>query len=72
MFLAVKLECMADKDMLRDLWGPRNSQPKLYRLMSLGFGILSSQFQAMEYLRDSAEALKDKYPEAVESIHGKM
>jgi hypothetical protein len=69
MFLAVKLELKSDKDMLRYLYGPKGSQPKLYRLTSLGFGILSSPFQAMQCLRGTAEALKDKYPEAAESIH---
>jgi hypothetical protein len=68
MFLAVKLELTSDKDMLRYLWGPRGSQPKLYRLTSLGFGILSSPFQAMQCLRQTAKALKDRYPAAAESI----
>jgi hypothetical protein len=68
MFLAVKLQLKSDKDMLRYLWGEPGKQPDLYRLTSLGFGILSSPFQAMQCLRGSAAALASKYPEAAQSI----
>ncbi|QQP41307.1 Uncharacterized protein FKW44_015630 [Caligus rogercresseyi] len=54
--------------MLRYLWGEPGKQPTLFRLTSLGFGIISSPFQAMQCLRESAAALKSKYPEAAESI----
>ena len=68
MVLAVELSLKSDRDMLRYLWGEPGSEPKLYRLRALGFGIISSPFQAMRCLQDTAVAVSDKYPEAAESI----
>jgi hypothetical protein len=68
MFLAVELALKQDKDMLRYIWGEPGTEPKLYRLKSLGFGILSSPFQAIKCLQDTAKALAKVYPEAAESL----
>ena len=55
-FLAIHLEKTSDKDMLRFVWGPKDSgTPELYRLLVIAFGVLSSPFQAIWCLQKTAE-----------------
>jgi hypothetical protein len=68
MFLSIDLALTSDKDMLRYVWAKPGETPKLYRLRTLGFGIISSPFQAMTCLQDTAKELATKYPEASEAI----
>ena len=65
MFLNVGLQMDSDKDMLRYMWGSPGTVPKIYRLLVIGFGIISSPYQATWCLHETAKRFVDKYPEAV-------
>ena len=65
MFLAIHLAKPSDKDMLRFVWArPGTDKPDLLRYKVLAFGVVSSPFQAMWCLHETAKMCQDKYPEA--------
>ena len=68
MFLSVDLALKSDKDMLRYIWAKPGEPIKVYRYRTLAFGVISSPFQAMSCLHDTAKLLEKKYPEAAEAI----
>ena len=69
MFLAILLEKLSDQDMLRFVWAkPGSTHPQLYRMLVIIFGVLSSPFQAMWCLRETADLLQDQLPEAARII----
>ena len=69
MFLSIKLSETSDKDMLRFVWAPPGSErPKLFRYRVLAFGVISSPFQAIWCLHETARMHMDKYPEAARII----
>ena len=68
MFLSVDLALTSDKDMLRYIWAKPGEPIKVYRYKTLAFGVISSPYQAMSCLHDTAKLLEKKYPEAAEAI----
>ena len=68
MFLSVDLALTSDKDMLRYVWAKPGDQIKVYRHKTLAFGVISSPYQAMSCLHDTAKLLEKEYPEAAEAI----
>ena len=68
MFLSVDLALTSDKDMLRFVWGRPGELVKVYRHKTLAFGVISSPYQAMSCLHDTAKLLEKEYPEAAEAI----
>ena len=69
MFLAIHLAKLSDKDMLRFVWAKQGSnRPDLLRYRVLAFGVVSSPFQAMWCLHETAKMNQDKYPEAAQII----
>ena len=68
MFLSVDLALTSDKDMLRYLWAKPGEPLKVYRHKTLAFGVISSPYQAMSSLHDTAKLLEKEYPEAAEAI----
>ena len=68
MFLSVELALTSDKDMLRYIWAKPGDQVKVYRYKTLAFGVISSPYQAMSCLHDTAKLLEKQYPEAAEAI----
>ena len=68
MFLSVDLALTTDKDMLRYVWAKPGEAIKVYRYKTLAFGVISSPFQAMSCLHDTARLLEKEYPEAAEAI----
>ena len=69
MFLAVQLQKLSDRDMLRFVWAePGASAPNFYRFKTLPFGVVSSPFQAIWCLQEAAKKRKLEYPEAAEII----
>ena len=68
MFLSVDLALTSDKDMLRYVWAKPGEKIKVYRHKTLAFGVISSPFQAMSCLHDTAKLLETDYPEAAEAI----
>ena len=69
MFLAIRLELTSDKDMLRYVWAPPGSdRPVLLRYRVLAFGVVSSPFQAISCLHETARKKQRKYPAAAEII----
>ena len=68
MFLSVDLALTSDKDMLRYVWAKPGEQIKIYRHRTLAFGVISSPYQAMSCLHDTAKLLEKEYPKAAEAI----
>ena len=69
MFLAVQLQKLSDRDMLRFVWAEADApSPDFYRFKTLPFGVVSSPFQAIWCLQEAAKLQKVKYPEAAEII----
>ena len=69
MFLAVQLQKLSDRDMLRFVWAEANKPaPGFYRFKTLPFGVVSSPFQAIWCLQEAAQQQKHAYPEAAEII----
>lgn len=69
MFMSVKLSKESDKDMLRFVWAPPGSdKPTLYRFTRLPFGCVSSPYQAIWCLHETAKMWEKKYPKAAKII----
>ena len=68
MFLSVDLALTSDKDMLRYVWAKPGEPLKVYRYKTLAFGVISSPYQAMSCLHDTAKLLEKEYPKAAEAI----
>ena len=69
MFLAVQLQKLSDRDMLRFVWAEADAPaPNFYRFKTLPFGVVSSPFQAIWCLQEAAKMQKLKYPEAADII----
>ena len=69
MFLQVYLDKDSDKDMLRYVWSDFDqSEPTMYRHKVLPFGLLSSPFQAIWCLQETARMFKAEFPLAAEVI----
>ena len=69
MFLAILLSKTSDKDMLRFIWAkPGSDRPDLLRYRALAFGVISSPFQAIWCLHETAKMNMQKYPEAAKII----
>ena len=68
MFLSVDLALQSDKDMLRYVWAKPGDPIKVYRHKTLAFGVISSPFQAMSCLHNTAKLLEKEYPEAADAI----
>jgi hypothetical protein len=69
MFFSIDLKSDADRDMLRYLWCDfHETTPKMYRYTVLPFGVISSPYQAMWCLRETAKKLQNRYPKAAKII----
>ena len=69
MFLAIRLEKLSDKDMLRFVWAkPGSDRPDLLRYRVLAFGVVSSPFQAIWCLHETAKMFLKKYPISAQII----
>ena len=69
MFLAIQLEKLSDKDMLRFVWAkPGSNRPDLLRYRVLAFGVVSSPFQAIWCLHETAKMFLKKYPVSAQII----
>ena len=70
-FLQVELRDDEDRDMLRYLWRnfDENVRPTMYRHKVLGFGLVSSPFQAIWCVQETARMFGDKYPSALRVLH---
>ena len=59
MFLAVQLQKVSDRDMLRFVWAEANApKPDFYRFKTLPFCVVSSPFQAIWCLQEAAKMQK--------------
>jgi len=69
MFLAIQLEKVSDKDMLRFVWAkPGSSRPDLLRYRVLAFGVVSSPYQAIWCLHETAKMFLKRYPVSAQII----
>ena len=69
MFLSIHLSKTSDKDMLRFVWAePGADRPNLLRYRVVAFGVVSSPFQAIWCLHETARMNIEKYPEAAKII----
>ena len=69
MFLAIQLEKPSDKDMLRFVWAtPGSDRPNLLRYKVLAFGVVSSPYQAIWCLHETAKMFLAKYPVSAQII----
>ena len=50
------------------MWGSPGTVPKIYRLLVIGFGIISSPYQATWCLHETAKRFVDRYPKAANAI----
>jgi hypothetical protein len=65
MFFSVELKKESDRDTLRYLWSNFNDEkPTLYRFKVLPFGCVSSPYQAMWCLHETARKFEKQFPEA--------
>lgn len=72
MFLSVRLSKESDKDMLRYVWAPPgHDKPIMYRFTCLPFGCVSSPYQAIWCLHETAKKWQHEYPKAAEIILNK-
>ena len=70
MFFSIGLLDEADKDMLRLIWNNFDDErPTMYRYTVLPFGLISSPFQAVSCLHQTAKMFESKYPEAARLIY---
>ena len=70
-FLQVELRDEEDRDMLRYLWRQFDSdiRPVMYRHKVLAFGLVSSPFQAIWCVQETARMFGDKFPSALRILH---
>jgi len=68
MFFQVELHRKQDRDMARFYWGNFTGKPTLYRYRVLPFGCVSSPFQAIWCLQETARKHQKEYPEAAKVI----
>ena len=70
-FLQVELRDDEDRDMLRYLWRrfDPDSRPTMYRHKVLAFGLVSSPFQAIWCVQETARMFGEKYPSAKQILH---
>ena len=69
MFLSIHLAKVSDKDMLRFVWAkPGSNRPELLRYRVLAFGVVSSPYQAIWCLHETAKMFLKEYPEAAQII----
>ena len=69
MFLSIHLEKLSDKDMLRFVWGkPGSTRPDLLRYRVLAFGVVSSPYQAIWCLHETAKMFLKRYPTSAQII----
>ena len=68
MFLSIRLELKSDQDMLRFMWGLPGETVRYYRMVVVTFGLISSPYQAISCLRDTAERNQSIYPLAAAII----
>ena len=63
MFLAVQLQKLSDRDMLRFVWAEADAPaPNFYRFKTLPFGVVSSPFQAIWCLQEEAKMQSSNTP----------
>jgi len=72
MFLRIKIE--HGKDYLRFFWRfcEKNLPPRIFRMVVITFGIISSPFQAIDVVLKHADMFGDVYPLAAEEVRSQI
>ena len=68
MFLSIRLELKSDQDMLRFAWGLPGETIRHYRMVVVTFGLISSPYQAISCLQDTAKLNQSIYHDAAAFI----
>jgi hypothetical protein len=72
MFLRIKLS--KDKDYLRFLWRfcKTDMAARIFRMIAVTFGVISSPFQANDVVKKHCDMLEDEFPMAVTEVRNQI